>query len=113
MSDDIYDMLQDLAANAPGKSKPKPAPVEEQKPKPKSRTKKRGDEEEMDDVDYRTVPKTSTFPTCGTCRTKLKPGEKHWYYIADGDRYWWCTKCMKTHCNTYPPGEEPRGKHDS
>ncbi len=116
MSNDIDDVLRDMMANPPKKpqppkaevfSSPERTPEPEPAVKPQKRARKQT-EEDTPDIVYRTVPKLTFMPTCGTCRVKLKAGDKHWYYGVGPDRYWWCTKCMRVHCNTYPPEEEPQ-----
>lgn len=123
MSNDIDDVLRDLMANPPAKpqskptgvfSSPKPKKIQSAESIPQPKESKPEDEEPPDMI-YKAVTKVRYLPTCGTCRIKLKTGEKHWYYSVvdrngERDTYWWCTKCMKDHCNMHPPEEKPSAK---
>lgn len=85
MADDLEDLLKALSDPEP---QPKPAEVFLSK-KPKA--------EESDDnvLVLAKVPKRKTFPTCGICKCKLKPGESHWKH-TDYEKidWWWCVSCM-------------------
>lgn len=110
---DIDDMLREMWGDPAPKPPPKPQPPKAEvfsSPEPRKRRKKarKGREEaDTDDLVYRAVPKSKTLPRCGTCRTMLHAGDKHWYYVVDGDQFWWCVKCMKRGCKLHPPEETP------
>lgn len=44
---------------------------------------------------WKKVPPRSRKLTCGLCRKKMKGGGLGWHAsYDDGDKYWWCEKCM-------------------
>lgn len=99
MSDPLNNLI-DYILNEPPKPQPETAEV--------FSFKEESLESSEDDCEllYRTVTARKNFPTCGTCRKKLKNGEKHWYYKDDdGDVYWWCYDCMAS-VNCLPDEEE-------
>ena len=44
---------------------------------------------------WKKVPPRSRKLTCGMCRRKMKGGMLGWHTsYNDGDKYWWCERCM-------------------
>ena len=67
----------------------------------KERKKKVVEDYNPQDIDYiydnlKIVPPRTRNAKCGTCRTKMKGGMLGWHSsFTDGDKYWWCDKCLK------------------
>jgi len=44
---------------------------------------------------WKKVPPRSRNLTCGLCRKKMKGGMEGWHTsYNDGEKYWWCVKCI-------------------